>query len=66
MPIGTNITRIRKEQNLTQKQLAELCGTSKQHISLIERGKINAGSDTLEKICKALKSELVIIKKEVE
>jgi transcriptional regulator with XRE-family HTH domain len=66
MPIGTNITRIRKEQNLTQKQLAELCGTSKQHISLIERGKISAGSDTLEKIAKSLHCELRLIEKEAK
>lgn len=34
--IGLNIMRYRREQNLTQEQLAELCGYSRNHIQRVE------------------------------
>ena len=36
--IGKRITKLRKQQNLTQIQLAEKINTSNKHISEIERG----------------------------
>ncbi len=37
--IQENIKKFRKEQNLTQEKLSELCGISTDYLSEIERGK---------------------------
>ena len=37
--IQKNIKKYRKEQNLTQEQLSELCNISTDYLSEIERGK---------------------------
>ncbi len=37
--IQENIKKYRKEQNLTQEQLSELCNISTDYLSEIERGK---------------------------
>jgi len=36
--LGTRIRKARKQQNLTQEQLAEACNLSTAHIGHIERG----------------------------
>lgn len=55
--IGLNILHYRKEQRLTQEQLADLCGTdgiSRNHIQRIETGAAGCSVDTLIEIAKAL------------
>ena len=55
--IGLNILHYRKEQRLTQEQLANLCGDSglsRNHIQRIETGAAGCSLDTLMDIARAL------------
>lgn len=52
--IGRRIAELRKEQNLTQAQLAERCGIQQAHIARIETGRYSVGLDTLAQIATAL------------
>ncbi len=50
----------RAKKGITQKQLAEKIGTKQSAIARIESGNANPSFDFLEKITKALDSELII------
>jgi len=50
----------RARKGMTQKQLAEKVGTKQSAIARIEGGNSNPSFDFLEKITKALDSELII------
>jgi len=52
--IGREIRRVRKEQGLSQEEMAAKAGVSQQLISRIEKGKENISLITLKKISKAL------------
>lgn len=52
--IGRRIAELRKEQNLTQTQLAERCGLQQAHIARVEAGRYSVGLDTLAQIANAL------------
>ncbi len=52
--IGLNILHYRKEQRLTQAQVAEICGVSTNHIQRIETGAAGCSVDTLIDISNAL------------
>ena len=54
--IGLNILHYRKEQRLTQAQLAEMCGNgvSTNHLQRVETGEGGASVDLLIDIAKAL------------
>lgn len=52
--MGQQIKRIRKEQQLSQMQLAEKCNFEKASMSRIESGQSNVTISTLEKISDAL------------
>ena len=52
--IGQRIAELRKEQNLTQTQLAERCGLQQAHIARIEAGRYSVGLDTLAQIADAM------------
>ena len=54
MTIGERIRIIRKERNLTQKQLGELAGIAEPTIRRYELGKLNPKYETIEKIAAAL------------
>lgn len=54
MSIGKNIKRIRKEQKLTQKELAEKSGISEISIRQYENDKRNPKIEQVDKIAKAL------------
>lgn len=59
--IGLNILHYRKEQRLTQEQLAELCGEkgiSRNYIQRIETGVSSCSLDRLMDIADALKVPL--------
>ena len=46
MTFGQRVKRLRKEQNITQSQLAFEAELSREQISRIERGKTNTGLQT--------------------
>lgn len=52
--IGLNILRYRKEQGITQEQLAEMTGYSRQHIQRVETAYIAPTIATLLDIAEAL------------
>jgi len=52
--IGRRIAELRKEQGMTQTQLAERCGLQQAHIARIETGRYSVGLDTLAQIATAL------------
>ena len=54
MTIGERIKTLRKGNNLTQKQLGELCGMADSAIRKYESGKISPKRQTLQKIANAL------------
>lgn len=54
------IIRARKEQNMTQEELARRIGTQKSNISRLESGNYNPSLDMLIKIAEALGRELKI------
>jgi transcriptional regulator with XRE-family HTH domain len=52
--VGEKIKYFRKEQNLTQKKLGEMCGIADPNIRKYESGRLNPKIQTLKKIAKAL------------
>jgi len=51
---GTRLRALRKERNLSQRELAEHAGLSPNAISLIERGAISPSVATLQRLARAL------------
>jgi DNA-binding XRE family transcriptional regulator len=60
--IGRRIAELRKEQNMTQAQLADRCGIAQAHIARIETGRYSVGLDTLAQIATALGMSIDFIK----
>ncbi len=58
LAIGLNILHYRKEQGLTQMQLAEKCNLSRNHIQRIETAASSCTLDTLIDIAEALRIPL--------
>ena len=56
--IGKRIAKLRKQQHLTQAQLAEQIGASSKHISEIERGVTGISIDTQVLIAEKLSCSL--------
>ena len=54
MTVNDNIRRIRLEKGLTQKQVAQACGTADAYIRAYELGKYNPKPSTVAKIAMAL------------
>lgn len=54
------IIRARKEQNMTQAELAKRVGTQKSNISRLESGNYNPSLDFLTKVSEALGKSLVV------
>ncbi|WP_410770305.1 helix-turn-helix domain-containing protein [Fontibacillus sp. BL9] len=52
--IGERIKQLRKEQGLTQEELAEKAGVNASYIGTVERGERNISLETLEKIIQGL------------
>lgn len=52
--IGLNVKRIRKEQGLTQKELASRLRSIEQTVSKIERGVFTPSAETIMQLCDAL------------
>ncbi|MBQ8633356.1 MAG: helix-turn-helix transcriptional regulator [Lachnospiraceae bacterium] len=58
--IISQIIEARKEQNMTQAELAKLVGTQKSNISRLEGGNYNPSLDFLIKVAASLGKELKI------
>lgn len=50
-----NLRKIRKQNNISQEELAALCGLHRTYIGSVERGERNISIDNIEKISYALK-----------
>jgi len=61
MNIGVRMKRIRIKNEMTQQQVADLCGLSKGMISKIECGKVMPAIATLSKIAQALKVKVSLL-----
>ena len=59
LAIGLNILHYRKEQGMTQLQLAEKCNLSRNHLQRIETAASSCTLDTLINIAEALNISLV-------
>lgn len=57
--IGKRIQSLRKSKNLTQADVAQGAGLTQQFLSKIERGSENISLDTLERLQKYFKEELI-------
>jgi transcriptional regulator with XRE-family HTH domain len=58
--IATQITERREAWGLSQRELAELCGTTQSAIARLERGRRPPRIDTLLRVADALDCELVV------
>lgn len=61
MNIGDKIKKIRNSKKLTQEQLANRCGLSKNGLWNYENGKRTPNIDTLESISKALEVDISLL-----
>jgi transcriptional regulator with XRE-family HTH domain len=51
---GAEIVRRRKESGLSQKELADMAGTTQQYLSVLERGTVSPGDDLRMRLASAL------------
>jgi ribosome-binding protein aMBF1 (putative translation factor) len=58
--IATQVAEQRVQRGLSQRELAELCGTTQSAIARLERGERPPRVDTLLRIADALDCELVV------
>jgi DNA-binding XRE family transcriptional regulator len=58
--IISQMIKIRIEQGLTQKELADKIGTRQSNISRLESGEYNPSLEFLKKIAKGLNKELIV------
>ena len=54
--LGINIAKYREGKSITQQELADYCGISKNHLSALERGVNSMSIDTFVKICQRLET----------
>jgi UDP-N-acetylglucosamine 1-carboxyvinyltransferase len=59
--IGTFISQIRQDRNLTQKDFAKILGTSQSAVNRIEQGKQNLSLETIARISEALNKQIISI-----
>jgi DNA-binding XRE family transcriptional regulator len=55
---SNNVRKFRREQNLSQEELAWKAGVHRTYIGSVERGERNITINVMEKICKALKKNI--------
>lgn len=56
--LGKRVRRLRREQKMSQEELAEKAGIHRTYMGKIERGESNPPVHTVEKIANALKISL--------
>jgi transcriptional regulator with XRE-family HTH domain len=59
--IGQHIAQLRKEQGMTQQDLANRVEMQRSHIARIEAGRYSVGLDTLAAIAQALGKRLAFV-----
>jgi transcriptional regulator with XRE-family HTH domain len=59
--IGQHIAQLRKEQGMTQQDLADRVEMQRSHIARIEAGRYSVGLDTLAAIAQALGKRLAFV-----
>lgn len=59
-----SMIKARKQRNLTQKDLAKLCGVTQSKISKIENGDANPTLKVLRKIANALNMNIIFVPKD--
>jgi transcriptional regulator with XRE-family HTH domain len=59
--IGQHIAQLRKEQGMTQQDLANRVEMQRSHIARIEAGRYSVGLDTLTDIAQALGKRLAFV-----
>lgn len=57
--LGKMIRSVRKDRNMTQEQLGKIVGVQKSQISKLESSANSATIDTIMKVFKALKAEII-------
>jgi transcriptional regulator with XRE-family HTH domain len=57
MAFGETLARIRKEKNMSYRELAQLCDVDHSQISKIEKGKVSLQLATLFELAKGLNIE---------
>ncbi|MCL4536582.1 MAG: helix-turn-helix domain-containing protein [Nitrospirae bacterium] len=55
---GKNVRTYREAKNLSQEQLADLCGLHRTYISHVECGKRNVSVENIQKIAQALRVKI--------
>lgn len=63
---GQTIRALRQSKNISQEQLADLCGLHRTYISDVELGKRNVSLENIDKIASALNMNVSDIFIEVE
>lgn len=58
LAFGQKVQGLRKKQNLSQEQLADLAGVHRTYIGMIERAEKNITLRNIEKIANALKVDI--------
>lgn len=61
--IGKIITKAREKRGLTQSELAKLLNTSQSAVARMEKGEQNFTTDTLSKVSKVLKKDIITLSK---
>jgi transcriptional regulator with XRE-family HTH domain len=56
---GKKVAKMRKQQNLSQEELAYKCGVHRTYIGSIERGEKSPTLNTIEKIAKGLNVNII-------
>ena len=59
--IGQDVAQLRKEQGMTQQDLADQIGMQRTHVVRIEKGRYSVGLDTLTAIAQALGKRLAFV-----
>lgn len=62
--VGKNIRLFRTRKGYTQEQLAVHSEIDPYYISKLENGRVNVSLDTMEKLCKVLDIEPILLLKE--
>lgn len=63
---GAAIRKLRREKNISQEQLADMCCLHRTYISDVELGKRNVSLENIEKMASALGISISVLFKEVE
>ena len=59
--IGQRIAEIRREQGITQLELAERTGIRREHVCRIEQGRYSVGFDALQSIAEVLGKRIDLV-----